>query len=252
MGRRWIAFWGVLGVAAALAAVLLPFARHIRGFREHQQIAAEVAERIEAMDEREVVKQWNLARWYNRNLTLDRPEPGFREAYDGILNLGQGRMGLLEVPEWKLTLTITHGIGGEAGHDPNTPLPVGGQGSQPLLWLDAEYPWTENMEVYTDIPGARRCWRVLSVQVMPVGWPTDAPPGEEILILACDRGNRRTIVRCVPTEEKREECRFSEDTRHGTLLWSTIIFFAASLPAAGLSRKKYIQSRSAQSRMLRG
>lgn len=246
MGRRWIAIWGALSVAAALAAVLLPVARHIRAYREHQQIAAEVAERIEAMDEREVVKQWKLARWYNRNLTLDSPEPGFREAYDGILNLGQGRMGLLEVPEWNLMLPITHGIGGEAGHDPDTPLPIGGQGRQTLLWLDAEYPWTENTEVYIEIPGARRSWRVLSVQVMPMGWPPDAPAGEEMLILACDRGNRRTIVRCVSAEACLTECKLMQGTLPGSLAWAALPIFAGSLLLLGHFRKKIIQHRRAQ------
>lgn len=238
MGRRWIGFWTALGVAAALAAVLLPFARCVRVHLENKRIAAELKMQIESLDDREVDRQWNLARWYNRNLTLENPEPGFRAAYDSILNFGQGRMGLLEVPEWNLALPITHGIGGEVGHDPDTPLPVGGLESRTVLWLDAEHPWTADMVVYIDIPGQRRCYRVLTVQVMPLGWSTETPAGREILTLAHDSGNRRTIVRCVPWEGEFPVRQPSERKFHMTVFWMAMLFFAASLLPVGHFWKK--------------
>lgn len=202
MGRRWIGLLTALSMAAALAVVLLPVTRCVRGHLEYERNAAEWKMQIAAVDEAETRKHWNLARWYNRNLTLENPEPGFQAAYASILDFGQGRMGLLEVPEWSLTLPITHGTGGAAGHDPASLLPIGGQGSQTVIWLNSEHPWTADMAVYVEIPGQRRCYRVVSVQVMPIGWSIAAPKGQELLTLAHDSGNRRTIVRCEPWEEE--------------------------------------------------
>lgn len=229
MRRRWIAFLGALAVAAALAAVL-PVARHLGEHREHERIAAELKIQMEALSGEETEKQWNLARWYNRNQTLENPEPGFRAAYDTILDFGQGRMGLLEVAEWNLALPITHGIGGEAGHDPDSSLPIGGQ---TVIWIDAEYTWVENMTVYIEIPGARMCYRVQSVQVMPVGWSTKAPAGQEMLTLAHDSGNCRTIVRCVPWEENLMESQVPLDILHRALVWASAPFFAVLLLSSG-------------------
>lgn len=243
MGRRWIVFLTALGVAAALAAVLLPFAWRVQSHLAHKKAAAEVGMQMDAMDDGEVAKHWDLARWYNRNLTLENPEPGFWAAYDAILDLGQGRMGLLEVPEWDLALPITHGINGEAGHDPDTPLPIGGRGSQTVIWLDAEHPWAEDMEVYLELPGQRRCYRVVSVQMMPIGWSTEVPAGQEMLILARDSGNRRTIVRCVPWEGEIPEPQPSDETHHRELFWVAMLFFAAFLLPAGHFWQKNKQCR---------
>lgn len=251
MGRRWIIFWGVLGVAAALAAVLLPFTQCVRGHREQEQTAAELKMQLDALTRREVEKQWNLARWYNLNLTMESPDPGFRAAYDGIWDLGQGRMGLLEVPEWNLKLPITHGIGGKAGHDPATPLPMAGQETRTVIWLNAEYPWAEHMGVYIDTPGARRCFRVLSVQVMPIGWSTEVPAGQEVLILAYDHGNLRTIVRCVPCEEKMTERQQTKDTLRRALIWASTTFFTVPLLSARRFWKKNIQLRGVRWQVLK-
>lgn len=247
MGHRWIGFLGALGVAAALAAVLLPFARCVREHGEHERIAAELKVQMEALDGEETEKQWNLARWYNRNLALESPEPGFRAAYDTILNFGQGRMGLLEVPEWNLTLPITHGIGGEAGHDPDTTLPIGGQ---TVIWLNREYPWTENTEICIEIPGARRYFRVESVQVMPIGWSTASPAGQEMLILAQDSGNRRTIVRCAPWAENIPETQPPAHTLRRAFLWAAVPLLAVLLLSVGRFREKNKQPRGLRRQVL--
>lgn len=250
MGRRWIAFFGALGVAAALAAVLLPVARCLGEHWENERIAAELKMQMESLGGEETEKQWNLARWHNWNLTLENPDPGFRAAYDTILDLGQGRMGLLEVTDWNLVLPITHGIGGEAGHDPDTPLPIGGRGSQTVIWLDSDYPWAENMVLYIEIPGVRQCYRVQSVQVMPTGWSTEAPAGEEMLTLAHDSGNKRTIIRCVPREDNLPESQPSADTLHRAFTWVSLPFFAVPLLSAGRFWKKNKQPRGFQRQVL--
>lgn len=197
MGRKMIGFWTAVGVLAAVFLVTVPVILHIREKQSRERTAEEIRACMEAMDPETVIWQKNLARWYNLNLTLGEPEPDFRRAYEGIFNLGQGRMGLLEIPELGLTLPITHGTQGAAGHDPATALPVEGRGNHTVLYLQEALPLTEGMRVHMELPGTTRYFRVESIQVMPMGWSTDCPSPGEMLILVHDRGNRRMIARCV-------------------------------------------------------
>ena len=197
MGRKTIAILTVLAFLAALLAVTVPLALRIRALLEQERTVSEVRERMAALEGEKLTRNQNLARWYNRNLTLENPEPGFRAAYDSIFNLGQGRMGLLEVPELKLALPITHGMTGQAGHDPASPLPVGGQGNHIVIFLEENQPFVEGMAVYIDLPGEKLCFAVQSIQVMPGQWSIECPSPAEMLILVIDQGDRRTIVRCV-------------------------------------------------------
>ena len=197
MGRKMIGLWMALGVLAAVLLSAVPVTAHIRENLLRERTAEEIRACMEAMEPETVKLQKNLARWYNFNLTLAEPEPDFQRAYAGIFNLGQGRMGLLEIPELELALPITHGAQGAAGHDPSTALPVEGQGNHTVLYLQEAPPLAEGMAVRMELPGTKRYFRVESIQVMPMGWPTDCPSHREILTLVHDRGNRRMIVRCV-------------------------------------------------------
>lgn len=197
MGRKTIAILTVLAFLTALLAVTVPVALRIRALLEQERTVSEVREQMAALEGENLTRNQNLARWYNRNLTLENPEPGFRAAYDSIFNLGQGRMGLLEVPELKLALPITHGMTGQAGHDPASPLPIRGQGNHIVIFLEENQPFAEGMTVYIVLPGETLDFSVQSIQIMPEGWCVDCPSPAEMLILVVDRGGRRTIVRCV-------------------------------------------------------
>lgn len=196
MGRKWIGIVTFLAVVAALLAVTVPVYARILELREQERAIAALRERIESLDEEEIRMQRNLCRWYNQNLCSPEPERYFRMAYDSILNLGEGIMGMLEVPELGLCIPITHGANGAAGHDPDSSFPVGSQENHTVLHLDEAYLWEEGMAVWIWIPGQRLWYRVESIQVMPGGWNTACPSPAEMLILVFDRGNTRTIVRC--------------------------------------------------------
>lgn len=197
MGRKMIGFWTAVGVLAAALVAAVPVTAHIREKLLRERETEEIRACMEAMEPETVKLQKNLARWYNLNLTLGEPEPDFRRAYEGIFNLGQGRMGLLEIPELGLTLPITHGTQGAAGHDPATALPVAEQRNHTVLYLQEALPLTEGMGVHMELPGTTRYFRVESIQVMPMGWSTDCPTPNEMLTLVHDWGNRRMIARCV-------------------------------------------------------
>lgn len=200
MGRKWIGFLTATGVLAALLGVLLP----LQGRFYRQQDLAKQVEAVEwqmaQIGPDRAQKHRNLAKWYNRNLTLIRPEANFRYAYQRIYDLGGGLLGILEIPELELKLPVSHGIGGFVGHDPDTPLPVGGRGDHTVLYLEADICWRQDMLLYIRLPGLEKAYRVASIQVMPEGWCVDCPCREEMLILVFDWGNTRTIVRCAAAD----------------------------------------------------
>lgn len=196
MGRKWIGILTFLSVLAALLAVTVPVQNRILELQEKEQEAAALRERLESLDEDAIRIQKNLCRWYNQNLRNPQPDRYYRTAYESILNLGEGIMGMLEVPELGLCIPITHGTSGPAGHDPDSPLPIGGGGNHTVLHLDEAHFWEAGMDIWLWIPGQRLWYRVESIQVMPVGWSTACPSPAEMLILVFDNGNTRTIVRC--------------------------------------------------------
>ena len=71
--------------------------------------------------------QWDLARWYNLNLTSVRQDENFRDAYWDILDLKDHAMAILSVPSLGLKIPIYHGTEGEngAGHIQTTAFPLG-------------------------------------------------------------------------------------------------------------------------------
>lgn len=196
MGRKEIGLWTAAAFLWALLAVLASVGQGVdRSFREKAEIRA-LELRMGAMEEKTVEKQLKIAKWYN--LQLEQGHYVSQWDYESILDLGEGKLGLLRVPELGLSLPITHGIGGVAGHDPATALPLGGRGEQTVLYIGRYGSWQEGMTVQTALPGAEGDWQVVSIQVMPSGWPVDHPAGSALLTLVYDRGSTRTIVRCCP------------------------------------------------------
>jgi hypothetical protein len=156
---------------------------------------------VAGLGEAERTHQRNLAKWYNYN--LEQGTPGLWAAYDGILNLGDGMMGMLEVRSLGLRLPICRSGGGTVCHDPATPLPIGGRGLHTVLYLSDFHFWQEGQTVFIDCLGLRLNYRVESVQVMGADWTVERPTeaGQDLLTLVYDRGNTRILVRCVRCEE---------------------------------------------------
>lgn len=198
MGRKGIGFWTAVGFLGALLAVTVSAGLGIRTVLAQRWVAAELRAQMESMEEATIEKQLKIAKWYNWSLEQGNFVP--ERVYRSILDLGAGRMGLLQVPELGLSLPITHGTGGPAGHDPATALPTGGREEQTVLYIDKDLPWREGMAVQTVLPGTGESWQVESIQVMSAGWPVDHPAGSALLTLVHDQGSTRTIVRCRPWE----------------------------------------------------
>jgi len=244
MGRKMIGIWTAVGVLAAVFLVTVPVILHIREKQSRERTAEEIRAYMEAMDPDAVKLQQKLARWYNLNLSLGNPEPDFRRAYEGIFNLGQGRMGLLEITELGLTLPITHGTKGAAGHDPSTALPVEGQGNHTVLYLQEALPLTEGMRVHMELPETTRYFRVESIQVMPMGWSTDCPSPGEMLTLVHDWGNRRMIARCVPGQGRGMEPEATGETLKIALYFAAaVILLAAAIRLLDGQRKRLRRKR---------
>ena len=214
MGRKEIGLWTAAAFLWALLAVLWTVGQGMtRSLREETELRA-LENRMASMAGETMEKQLKIAKWYNLQLEQGKYVPEWD--YESILNLGEGRMGLLTVPELELSLPISHGIGGEAGHDPGTALPLGGREEQTVLYIDRAVLWRGGMAVYTALPGCTLCWQVESIQVMPRDWPADHPSGSALLTLVWDRGGRRTIVRCRPSQESPRQ---TDVRMENALLW---------------------------------
>lgn len=197
IGRKLCA---ALAVTLALAGVLGTVWGWYSRQRELRCQVKSLEDRVAALEPAQWEKQWNLAKWYNYN--LEQGTPALGSFYPGILDMGDGAMALLEVPQLGQRLVIRHGARGPVGHDPDTPFPIGGRGNHTVLQLSRGYGWTEGMTVYIDCLGRRQSYRVESIQVMPESWSTERPTeaGGDYLTLVYDQGNTRTIIRCVRSQ----------------------------------------------------
>lgn len=183
----------------ALTAVGLYTEREMQQIRENRELIEQMEVQLAAMGEETLRKQRDLARWYNYNLALGTP--GLEAPYGNILNLGNGIMAALEVPEMNVRLPVFHGENAIAGHCPDSDLPIGSRESHTILSLKEWYPWETGMTVYIDCLGRRTIYQVESVQVMHAGWSVEWPSQQERLTILSDRGGKRTIIRCLRTGE---------------------------------------------------
>ena len=232
MGRRELTFWTVLAFFWALLAVAASLWAGVGQRLEERKILAALEYRMEAMGEGAIEKQLKIAKWYNWSLEQGNYVPEWD--YESILNLGEGRMGLLSVPELKLALPISHGVTGPAGHDPETAFPTGGSREQTVLYIEKTILWREGMAVKTVLPGAEQTWLVESIQVMPAGWPVDHPAGRAQLTLVTDRGDTRTIVRCRPGQVRiqigENPLREALFWAMAPLIWVPVLCFIGKMP----------------------
>lgn len=210
MGKRWRKLWVAVLCLALCLTVWALNVRCAEAEEDARQVAALEAA-VASLGEAQLEKHRDLAKWYNYQLEQGKME--LRGNYDDILNLGNGRMGLLEVPELHLRQVICHGTAGEVGHDPASPLPIGGLENHTVLTLTRWYPWEPEQAVYIDVLGQRLNYRVESVQVMRAGWSVERPrsAGQDLLTLVFDQGSTRTIIRCIRctglTVREKEESR---------------------------------------------
>lgn len=197
MGNRKIKLWTAIAFFMALVVTVLPVVRRISFCQQNARQLAALEARVNSLDQAQLEKQQNLAKWYNYG--LEQGDPGVYWAYSNILDFGDGVMAVLEVQELNLRLPIFHGTEETVGHDFTTPFPIGGRGQHTVLILRVEYDWEAGMPVYIDCLGKRITYQVESVQVMPGGWSTARPAqaGQDLLTLVFDRGNARTLIRCV-------------------------------------------------------
>lgn len=224
MGRK-IILWTVFTFCIALVLTVWPVAHRLTEAREDARQVEIIQGRVASLGEGQLAKYRDLAKWYNHQLELGGK--GLRGAYNRILDLGEGSMGVLEVPESGLRLAISHGYTGEVGHDPESPLPIGGRGNHTVLILTESYFWRTGQAVYIDILGKRLCYRVESVQVMPLGWSTEQPcdGAQDLLTLVHDRGNTRTIIRCVRCADL--TVRQQDERNPGRLIPAAILLLGA-------------------------
>jgi sortase (surface protein transpeptidase) len=195
--RKMLKICTLLAFLLALVAVVWTVRRWYRDRAENARQVAAVEVAVSTLGEKAWNHHRNLAKWYNYH--LERGTPGLWSTYEDILDLGEGRMAVLEVPELGLKLPVSHGQGGIVGHDRDTALPIGGRGRHTVLFLRWGYNWEEGMQISVVCLGRRLTYRVESVQVMPQPWSLERPAGagQDLLTLVYDRAGTRTLVRCV-------------------------------------------------------
>lgn len=196
--------WKILKTLGLVLAVLLTVGlwrqeeqRKEASFRELTRQAEELESMVASLETEAKAHQRNLAKWYNYN--LEQGTEGLEQAYDTILNFGQGRMAVLGVPEWDLKLTIFHGDGGVVSHDPSTPLPIGGRGNHTVLRISQQFPWQAGQNLYIECLGQRIRYRVESVQVMDADWNAErsGSGNQDLLTLVFDGEENRMMIRCI-------------------------------------------------------
>ena len=203
MRKGWIAAGAAAGILIALLSMALPVGRLLGIHRENRQLIESLENRAGQMSEAQKAREWNLAKWYNHNLARQGRKAG-ENGYDTILDLYQGTMGVLEIPGEELP--IAHGpapLPGGAAHDPDSPLPLGTAGSHTVLHLGKDPALEPGEVVRVRCLGLAVSYRVESVQVMPEGWSTDllCLGRKGYLTLVVDKGNTRTLIRCVEISE---------------------------------------------------
>lgn len=155
-------------VCAVLLAVFVCGSLKVAGAellweRTGEKLVPEILKQQAVFDE----MQWDLARWYNLNLTSDWQEPGFEDAYEEILALHEDAMGYITVPSEGLALPICHGAGkdGSAGHIRTTALPIGGLGTH--CALTGTFSLDTGDCFYIHILGQVRPYQVCETRIVP-------------------------------------------------------------------------------------
>lgn len=163
---------------------------------------------VKHMSKEEKKELIEKARIYNDNLINDKVNPNynFKEEYNNILNIDEnGLMEYILIPKIKLNLPIYHTVSDEVlnkyiGHYPTSSFPVGGKGTNALLFGHRGLPsatlFTDLDQVkindifYTNILDKKYTYKVVDIKVVN---PNDI---KEIVI---DKNKDQvTLITCTP------------------------------------------------------
>jgi len=141
--------------------------------------------------------QWDLARWYNLNLTSVRKDRDFRDAYWDILDFTDHAMGILSVPAMGIRIPIYHGTGDlhkGAGHIQTTAFPLGQPGEHCALAVPVSLE--EGTYFYIHLLQQVLAYQVTGTEYAdPTAETYDAPEGETLCTLVCGEGDGAKLMR---------------------------------------------------------
>lgn len=133
-------------LTAGLIILFYPTVSNWLSDRKHAEAVTHYDTELKKMEEAEIQSQLEEARTYNNALTGQDiedpfiPESGMvlPENYVSILDIDDGMMGYLEIPDIEVNLPIYHGTGNEVleegvGHMEMTAFPIGGEGNHSVL-----------------------------------------------------------------------------------------------------------------------
>ena len=203
MDRRLVGWMTFLAVILNLVLMSIPVAMSIYRHFSRIQSTERYEDTFVRMEERDVLKQINLARWYNLCLQENWYQEDQDEAYQGILNISEGMMGYLKSTASDVKIPIYHnhipkGSDYALVHLTGTSFPVGGKGNHTLLTGPEELlHMKENDVFYIHIAGQELYYRIENV--------VNTSPGDISGILPVKGEDRCTLiisVRCGTEERK--------------------------------------------------
>lgn len=208
MKRRWTSLLAVLAIVLGTGLAVYPFVSQWLYQNQVQYVQGEVSTS-------QLEEEWQEAVAYNRLLhqgservtdpfaTEQQSEP---ESYEQQLNpLGDGQMGILEIPKLELSLPIFHGteeavLQEGVGHLKASSLPTGGESTHCVLSAHAGLPGKrlfsdlEQMEIgdlfYLKVLDRTLCYRVDQILVVE--------PQELDALYIQDGEDLVTLMTCTP------------------------------------------------------
>lgn len=214
MSKKTIVLWTAVLMILAIFAVSLPVVWRVHAENANEARIRNIQEQMDALEDRAVRKQINLAKWYNLNLKVKNPAPDSMQAYNSILAFSDGVMGYLEIPQLDLSVPVSHGTGDNAleigvGHLEGSSLPIGGLGNHSVLIGCGDSTHTAHLRalsegdlVYIHIPGETLAYAVESLSTLlppqVAGFPEQE--GKDLLTLVVETTTLKTVVRCSRTE----------------------------------------------------
>jgi len=143
MRKMYISLIVLLLMLCAAGLAMLLWGAVFDQYLESNTVGQNVVSLSAALNDKQLQKERNLARWYNLTLRKEKPDTGFLSAYLQIMDFGAGRMGYLEIPALSVLKPIAHETGNtqasdEVVHQFGTSLPVGGKHNCPVLYCGGE------------------------------------------------------------------------------------------------------------------
>lgn len=235
----------LVGIGVLIYPTLSDYLSRVNGSYAIQSLSSQMGQ-----TEREtLVQQRQLAQRYNAWIAGAGEPPA--EAYDEILDFGNGIMGYIQIPKIDANLPIYHGISDEVlakgvGHLPKTAFPIGGEGSHTVLSGHTGLPEAELFSNLTELEMGDQFYihildeiLVYQVDSIDVVLPSEAEslapvPGEDYctLVTCTPYGvnSHRLLVRGSRVEGSEEEMELlREETHQQTQIpWELILAAVAA------------------------